>query len=226
MLSRILLISLLATSFPLSFVSAADVATDPFNNHAPAIAACQQQLDQTRQDVAMSAPASWQRVHIKDGAFSLILPYSSQWTAGGKAVLPYTPIDATSNGSFTPPKGIHFGRYRLDDITCDETSGPLVLNSKSAMREYVVDWAPEKAKRKTASSPNDLRIPIKIGAYQGSILRVDGGEMMAALMGKSCQVTETLELSVKHTLIHISSPCRPIGVDHFRIASSILSDKK
>lgn len=226
MLSRALLVSLIATSLPFSFVSAADVATDPFNNHAPAIAACQQQLDQTRQDVAMSAPASWQRVHIKNGAFSLVLPYSSQWTAGGKTVLPYTPIESVASKGFTPPKGIHFGRYRLDDITCDEASGPLVLNSKSAMREYVVDWAPETSKRKTTSSSTDLRIPIKIGSYQGSILRADGGEMMAALMGKSCQVNEVLELSVKHTLIHISSPCRPIGIDHFRIASSILFDRK
>lgn len=215
-----------------SLVSAQEVRSAPLDS-TNGQHFCEQQKADFLSHTDFTPLPTWRSVHVKNGSFSLSLPFSDKWKVQDQILLPYTAYDngsgsasITVNGqSSNQVRAIHFGRYRMDDITCAaDTSIPLVT-AMAGVREFSLGWQPLKPLSTIIKSaqmlPNSEVVPIsiRIGKNEGTLIR---GHVH--LFGLSCD-QDTLWFNVKGKTFNLSSTCRPMSYELLRIAASVALDK-
>ncbi len=175
-----------------------------------------------------AAASTWPLVHVKSGGFSVRMPYSADWRVRGKGLLPYTLLEAEPSSSVKNLHEIHMGITRLDDVVCSDFVQSVLLSPKVVLREYQLAWQPVRDRAATLKQSGSVEepgypIPIKIGAYNATIDRINS-PLITAFFGGDC-VSEFLNVTVKGMVYTFGSECRPLNINHFRMAASLKLDR-
>ncbi len=199
----------------------------PSQENLPAM--CASLSQELREFGHFDAKPTWKRVKIAAGKFSLELPHADAWSDGVKPYKPYTSFDRgdqfalTVDGITATPteNGIHFGRLWVDDLCSRSDLRTERLSVAGNIREYVVSWERGDLKKQgirwqDASYPV---IPFKIGISNALLARAKD------VIGLCGEPQEVLLVQRGKRIYTISSTCRPITINHFRIANSIQETK-
>ena len=186
----------------------------------------------------------WKRIFVRAGNFSIEMPYAEEWTdSTGKILLPYTPVAKTALARLASPNtqylsrliagsmgesavkkdtakitGITFGANALPGLCHASISAPFEQEA-SQFRKYAVWWQNGTLKEVAPLMLNYPVISLKVGKYDAVIVRQE------SLVGECGEPEEYLYVQRGKRLFGIHSLCRPIGIDHLRIANSIQEGK-
>lgn len=183
---------------------------------------CEEAINSLEAEGHFNLPASWKRINVTAGRFSVEMPHNNGWMYQSRALLPYTPytsgirISPLTNASLTQGGAIHFGTYNFD--LCDEQMPATSSETLRTTREYILTWESNTIRsilRRTTFAETPLSF--KLGNDQIVIAK----ELNPR---NSCPVDapqEILYIQKGNRVYGIGTLCKPIGSNHFRIAASL-----